>query len=279
MKKILCIQDLSCVGRASLAVAAPIISAMGIQACMLPTALLSTHFGGLGTPAMRDESAFLKDAFAHYTALELTFDAVYSGYLASASQVNFVAQCFLKNPDALKVVDPVMADGGALYATVTPEYCRAIDALCAKADAITPNVTESAVLCGLAPNDAPMTNEELEVRLVTLQRRYPAAHLIVITGVRLVDGKHGNACFWPNGAPRFLSYEPVPQKYPGTGDIFASILTGGLLRNGSAMVSIRLAANFIQSAAAATLEAKADPRYGVLFEPLLYKLLPKEALQ
>ncbi|MEG1270304.1 MAG: pyridoxamine kinase [Ruthenibacterium sp.] len=279
VKKVLCIQDLSCIGRASLAVAAPIISAMGIQACMLPCALLSTHFGGLGTPAMRDESAFLKDAFAHYTALELTFDAVYSGYLASAAQVNFVAQCFAQNPDALKVVDPVMADGGALYAGVTPEYCRAVDALCGKADAITPNVTESALLCGLAPSDAAMTNEELELRLVTLQRRYPAAHLIVITGVHLVDGKHGNACFWPNGAPRFLSYDPVAQKYPGTGDIFASILTGGLLRNGSAMVSIRLAANFIRSAAAATLEAKTDPRYGVLFEPLLYKLLPKEALQ
>lgn len=273
VKRVLCIQDLSCVGRCSLAVAAPILSAMGLQACMLPTALLSTHLG-FETPFVQDATAFLAGATAHYAALGEKFDAIYSGYLSNPEQVKLVAQCFVQYPDALKLVDPVMADHGSFYKSVTPAYCAAMTALCAHADVITPNVTESAILCDMAPSSAVMTDEQLEERLVLLQRKFNNAHLIVITGVALANGKHGNACLWPGGQPRFLSFEPVAQNYPGTGDLFASILTGGLLRNGSALVSIRLAADFIETVTAETFANEGDPRFGVWFEPFLKKLMP-----
>ena len=118
---VLCIQDLSCVGRCSLAVVLPALAAMGVQPCALPTALLSTHTGGLGRPARTDESGFISAALAHYAQLGLAFDCVYSGYLAGAAQVALVEQAFRQAPAALKLVDPVMADHGRPYASMTPE--------------------------------------------------------------------------------------------------------------------------------------------------------------
>ena len=127
---VLCIQDLSCVGRCSLAVVLPALAAMGVQPCALPTALLSTHTGGLGRPARTDESGFISAALAHYAQLGLAFDCVYSGYLAGAAQVALVEQAFRQAPAALKLVDPVMADHGRPYASMTPEIRAAVAQLC-----------------------------------------------------------------------------------------------------------------------------------------------------
>ena len=136
---VLCIQDLSCVGRCSLAVVLPALAAMGVQPCALPTALLSTHTGGLGRPARTDESGFISAALAHYAQLGLAFDCVYSGYLAGAAQVALVEQAFRQAPAALKLVDPVMADHGRPYASMTPEIRAAVAQLCGQADVIVPN--------------------------------------------------------------------------------------------------------------------------------------------
>jgi len=143
---VLCIQDLSCVGRCSLAVVLPALAAMGVQPCALPTALLSTHTGGLGRPARTDESGFISAALAHYAQLGLAFDCVYSGYLAGAAQVALVEQAFRQAPAALKLVDPVMADHGRPYASMTPEIRAAVAQLCGQADVIVPNATEAALL-------------------------------------------------------------------------------------------------------------------------------------
>ena len=229
---VLCIQDLSCVGRCSLAVVLPALAAMGVQPCALPTALLSTHTGGLGRPARTDESGFISAALAHYAQLGLAFDCVYSGYLAGAAQVALVEQAFRQAPAALKLVDPVMADHGRPYASMTPEIRAARHAS-------------------------------------LLLQRFPALRCAVVTGGALSDGQRGNVCAVRGRAPVFLPYSPVPQDYPGTGDLFAAVLTGGLLRGFSEAAAIRLAARFVALAAEQTLHAGADPRFGVRFEPLL----------
>ena len=262
---VLCIQDLSCVGRCSLAVVLPALAAMGVQPCALPTALLSTHTGGLGRPARTDESGFISAALAHYAQLGLAFDCVYSGYLAGAAQVALVEQAFRQAPAALKLVDPVMADHGRPYASMTPEIRAAVAQLCGQADVIVPNATEAALLLEELPGPAADGTHAARHASLLLQR-FPALRCAVVTGGALSDGQRGNVC---GRAPVFLPYSPVPQDYPGTGDLFAAVLTGGLLRGFSEAAAIRLAARFVALAAEQTLHAGADPRFGVRFEPLL----------
>lgn len=274
IKRVLCLHDLSGVGRCSLSVIAPVLSAMGVQACMLPTALLSTHTSGFGAVVMQDNSAFVSKALEHYKNLELPFDAVYSGYLSSLSQAQLAIDAFVANPQALKVADPVLADHGRLYAGMDEALCDAMRAVCLEVDVITPNVTESAILLGDPPNDDTMTGEQITKRIKALFIAYPNVHFIVITGVHLKTGICGNACMWPGGEMQFLPYNAVKQNYPGTGDLFTAVLTGDLLLHSSGMRGVRRAANFVESCAAYTFAQQLEPRFGVVFEPLLRELIP-----
>ena len=277
MKRVLCIHDLSCVGRCSLTVILPVLSAMGVQACPLPTALLSTHTGGLGTPAVIRTEAFCRDALAHWERLSLSFDCVYSGYLADAADAELVRRAFAQNPDACKLVDPVLADHGKLYRGVTPALCSAMTDLCKMADVLCPNVTESAVLLGLEPDDSPFDRAQLPERIERLHAAFPRARGLVITGARLSDGTHGNAFWQEDNSFSFLPFDPVPQSYPGTGDLFASVLAGALTRSLRLADGVELAAGFVARAAAETLRMGADPRFGTAFERVLSDLTkPKE---
>ena len=255
---VLCIQDLSCVGRCSLAVVLPALAAMGVQPCALPTALLSTHTGGLGRPARTDESGFISAALAHYAQLGLAFDCVYSGYLAGAAQVALVEQAFRQAPAALKLVDPVMADHGRPYASMTPEIRAAVAQLCGQADVIVPNATEAALLLEELPGPAADGTHAARHASLLLQR-FPALRCAVVTGGALSDGQRGNVCAVRGRAPVFLPYSPVPQDYPGTGDLFAAVLTGGLLRGFSEAAAIRLAARFVALAAEQTFTPERIP--------------------
>ena len=145
-KKILCIHDLSGVGRCSLAVILPVLSVMGFQPVALPTVVLSTHTGGLGTPARMDGSAYGMAALEHYQELELQFDCIYTGYLGGEAQVALAEKAFALWPAAYKVVDPVMGDNGKAYSTVTPALVERIRSLCRAADLILPNYTEAQLL-------------------------------------------------------------------------------------------------------------------------------------
>ena len=294
-KRVLCVQDISCIGRCSLTVLLPVLSAMGLQACPLPTALLSSHLAGFGTPAHTDETAFCRNALAHWNKLGIQFDAVLSGYLADAAQAQLVAEAFRQSPHALKLVDPVMADHGRLYSSATPALCAALCTLCEAADVLTPNMTESAVLLGLPPDGAehPLTEAEISARGATLAARFPRASFIVITGVKHVDGRCGNVffagpacaeqssplfgCCAYSGRAVFLPYEVIAQCYPGTGDLFAALLTGGLLTHGDAVRSIQSAADFISVAAKRTLRQNGAVCCGVQFEPLLGTLAAPQA--
>lgn len=272
---VLCIQDLSCVGRCSLAVVMPALAAMGIQPCALPTALLSTHMG-FSCPAVAQESDFISRALAHYDALGLRFSCVYSGYLADIDQIELVRRAFCQSPDALKVVDPVMADHGKPYASMTQPLRDAVAQLCSHADIIVPNVTEALLLLGENPAVLAWSEEQMHSRILALMQRYPSLSYAVITGVQHTDGRFGNLCCCGTRVA-FLPYDVVPQSYPGTGDLFAAVLTGGLLRRMSLEDACRLSADFVAAAARQTSDAGCDPRFGVRFEPLLHLLCPHPA--
>ena len=158
-KKVLCIHDLSGMGRCSLAVILPVLSVMGVQPVALPTVVLSTHTGGLGTPARLDGSAYGQQALEHYHALGVEFDCIYTGYLGGEAQVALAEKAFAYWPAAKKVVDPVMGDNGKAYSTVTPALIERIRALCQSADLILPNYTEAQLLLQREPCTEPLTDE------------------------------------------------------------------------------------------------------------------------
>ena len=147
-KTVLAIHDLPGFGRAALSVIVPVLSCLGVQAVALPTAVLSTHTGGLGTPAKLSNPGYGPAALAHYQRLGLRFDCIYSGYLADPTQAKLVEQAFELWPRALKVVDPVLGDGGRLYKGLGADMVPAMYNLCSKANLIVPNVTEAALLLG-----------------------------------------------------------------------------------------------------------------------------------
>lgn len=272
-RTVLCIQDLSCVGRSSLAVVLPTLAATGAAPCALPTALLSTHYGGFGAPAQSDGSAFALAALEHYERLGLSFDCVYSGYLSDARQAALVERAYARSPAALRVVDPAVADHGRLYSAVMPEVCRAQARLCAAADVIVPNTTEAALLLD-EDGEAGASGLQAVRHAALLLERFPRLRCAVVTGAAAGPAakgamQRGNVCAVRGAQPVFLPYEAVPQAYPGTGDLFAAALTGALLAGRGAQSAVSIAARFVFLAAQAALRAGADPRFGVRFEPLL----------
>ena len=220
---------------------------MGHQPVMLPTALLSTHTGGLGTPARLATEGWCSAALDHYHSLEMEFDCIYSGYLASEAQVSLVEKAFDLWPRAIKVVDPVMGDGGKLYSGLTPGLCQALRRLCSRADQL--------------------TREQAQALAARLGEQYPAA---VVTGLP-VGRFLMNAGVQKGRSPFTVQRVKIGRSYPGTGDLFGSILVGALLEGQALSAAADLAADFVADAIAATPE-EADSRYGVQFEPMLGRL-------
>ena len=187
MKRVASIQDISCLGRCSLTVALPVLSAAGLHTSVLPTALLSTHTGGFDHFTFLDLGGEMKKILASWREEGLRFDAVYSGFLGSAGQIGTVLSLIEDQPGALVLVDPVMGDCGEIYKTYTPEMCELMHRLCARADIITPNLTEACLLAGVPydpePDDAAV--DALLGRLDGVCRK--AARTIVVTGVRRGD--------------------------------------------------------------------------------------------
>lgn len=268
MKRVAAIHDLSGMGRCSLSVILPTLSAMGIQVCPVPTAILSTHTGGFGEVELRDLTDYISPALEHYKRLEEDFDCIYSGFLASTGQIDHCLEFFASFPNALKVVDTVMGDNGKPYRTCTEELRRRMSELVAVADIITPNVTETAMLLGEEPDLMPMTSQQAKSRLARLAGKGP--DIVVITGADMADGKKcnlgydkRNSSFWR------VPYHSVPANYPGTGDLFASVLIGGLLRGDSLPIAISRSTGYLETTIKATYSYSAEARYGVMFERTL----------
>lgn len=275
MKRVVTIQDISCLGKCSLTVALPLLSAMGVETCVVPTAVLSTHtmFSGY---TFRDLTEDLLPIADHWEKEGFAFDAIYTGYLGSPRQLDIVADYFARfGKNALKLVDPVMADNGRLYAGFTPAFALEMARLCGKADVILPNLTEAAFLLD-RPYLAPGAYTEAQV-LDTLKRLCGlGAKTAVLTGVSFSSGEIGFMSLNGETGETDAWFHPrVEAAFHGTGDIFASVVTGGLLLGRTLGESLRLAAAYTAECIRITAEDPDGIRYGVYFEALIPELLRK----
>lgn len=259
------VHDLSGFGRCALSVILPTLSAMGIQCVPVPTAVLSTHTGGFENFVLKDLTDYLPAALAHYQRLGLEFDAVYTGFLASEEQALSCLEFLRAFPSALKVVDPVMGDDGTAYRTYTDGLIRRMGELARRADVITPNPTEAALLLGEEYRGT-WSEGELDALMRRLCVLCPA---VVMTGAALSDGRYGNAAMERGGQLHFFPLEKIPVFYPGTGDLFASVLTGALLCGKNLSGAVKKASDFCSLAIRATLDNGQAPRNGVEFERVL----------
>lgn len=272
MRKVAAIHDLSCFGRCSLAVILPVLSVMGVQGCPLPGTVLSTHTGGFGAVSRTDLTGQVEGTLEHWKRLGLTFDGIYTGYMASVEQIHQAVQAVecLAAPQAQVVVDPVLGDHGKLYTSMTPEMAQAMAQLCTHAHVITPNLTEAAILLGLAP-DALLGARGADVAVELSQQ---GERSVVVTGVTPEEGYTGAAWFdHTTGQSGTTVAVRAPGDYPGTGDLFSAVLTGGLMMGESLERAVGRAAHFISRCASYTTALGGDVREGVLFEPLLPLLL------
>lgn len=265
-KKVAAIHDLSGFGRCSLSVIIPVLSAQNIQVCPVPTAILSTHTGGFGDVVFNDLTDYIEPCYNHYKSVGIEFDAVYSGFLASADQINHCLDFFKGYNNSLKIVDPVMGDHGKLYRTYSKELCSKVAELVSAADVITPNLTEAAILLG-ENYPAQLTQAIAKSWLARLCEK---VRVVVITGVPFADGVISNIGFdRDSGGFWRLDCEYVPVNYPGTGDIFASVLTGSLISGDSLPIAMNRATSFTQIAIKITYSYGTEPRNGVMFESVL----------
>ena len=274
MKRVLTIQDISCVGKCSLTVALPIISAMGVETAVLPTAVLSTHtqFSGFTFRDLTDDMIPIAD---HWQKENLTFDAVYTGYLGSERQIDIVADIFDRfgGGETKIVVDPAMADNGVLYKGFKPEFPAAMFKLCGKADIILPNLTEAAFMLGVPyPGE---NYDEAYIRKMLVDLTSSGARVSVLTGVSFEKGKLGVMAY-DSVTGEYFSYfaDRLPAAFHGTGDIFASAFTGALSGGMSVEDSLKVAVDYTVECIRVTLESGSECWYGVEFEkciPFLVK--------
>ena len=279
MKRIVTIQDISCIGKCSLTVALPIISACGVETAVIPTAVLSTHtaFDGFTFRDLTDE---IPPIAAHWKAQGMAVDAIYTGYLGSFQQLEIVSQFFdqFKTPENLILVDPVMADNGALYAGFTPEFVQEMAKLCGKADIIVPNLTEACYLLNIPYPGEDYTRADIQHILTELGKL--GCKQVVLTGVSLEPGRLGVMAYDTEKQTFFEYYnEKMPSSFHGTGDVFASVMVGAMMRGCPLEDALRLAVDFTLESIRKTV---ADPEhrwYGVNFEeaiPLLVSRLSHE---
>lgn len=274
-KRVAAIHDISCFGRCSMQVIWPVVSHFGHQVCPLPTALLSTHTGGYEGFSFLDLSDEMEKIAAHWKQLGISFDAIYSGFLGSERQIATV-NSFIKDfssEKTLVLVDPVMGDNGEIYKTYTSKMCDGMRLLCEGADIITPNLTEAYILLGEKYIEQPDSAKQRELldRLLTLSRKEKRA--VILTGVRNEQQNTIGSVFAIqdgekiNYGSRFAPY--CSCFFPGSGDLFASILLGKVLGGCGIMESVGTAVRFISKVSEYTKKLSTPPHYGLEFEGLL----------
>lgn len=266
-KRVAAIHDISCFGKCSLTVALPVISAAGIEVSIIPTAVLSTHTGGFTGYTFRDLTDDIVPVADHWKSLGLEFDAFYTGYLGSFRQIHMVSEIFdtLKSENTVIIVDPVMGDNGSLYDAFDNNFPAEMKKLCRKADIIVPNITEALFMLGEAYKEGPYTKENINNLLKRLS--YIGPSRIVLTGVYLDDDKIGAACYdRETNEICYILEERVKGYYHGTGDVFASALTAGVMKGLKLSDSVSLAVMFTLESIKRTSKAGTDLRFGVNFE-------------
>ncbi len=266
-KRVAAIHDISGIGKCSLTAAIPVISAAGIETAVMPTAVLSTHTGNIEGFTYRDLTDDLIHYAEHWKSLGITFNGIYSGFLGSTKQIDIVCSFIdaFKTEKTVIIVDPAMADGGKMYKTFDDTFSLEMASLCRKADIIVPNLTEAAFLLGEKYLEPPYSKEYIDGiirRLLTL-----GPSMVVLTGVSFNNNEIGCAVYCRNDENVFYRFsEKYPGIYYGTGDLFASALTGAYLKGKNIYESAEIALEFTCGAIKRTYEAETDPRLGVNFE-------------
>lgn len=275
MKRVLTIQDISCLGKCSLTIALPVISALGVETVILPTAVLSTHtmFKNFTCKDLSDQ---IEPITNHWKSEGVRFDAIYTGYLGTIEQIEQIKAIFknFRDEGTLIFVDPVMADNGKLYPAFDIEYAKENAKLCGDADIIVPNITEASFMTGIEYREEYDIGyiKELLAGLNDL-----GAAISVLTGVSLEKGKTGFMGY-DRSTGDYFTYQNrrIDAAYHGTGDLFSSTCVGEILKGKSTYDAFRIAADYTAHTIEVTLENPKKPWYGVDFETTIPELLRME---
>lgn len=274
MKRVLTIQDISCVGKCSLTVALPIISSMGIETAVLPTAVLSTHTQFKEGFTFRDLTCDIEPIVQHWKREKITFDSIYTGYLGSFEQLKLVETIFneFKNKSNFILVDPVMADNGKLYTGFTQEFALNMAKLCGKADIIVPNLTEASFMLNKPYIEKGYSEEYIKETLKELTSL--GAKIAVLTGVSFDEKKLGVYAYDSVNDKYYQYYNrKIPVSFHGTGDIFASCLCGALALDKDLLSSLKIAVDYTVDCIDITAKNKDHTWYGVEFEKAIPSLI------
>lgn len=266
-QRILTIQDISCIGQCSMTVALPILSACGHEVCILPAAVLSTHTGGFGKPVVKNLTSYMSDIRKHWQEQNITFDAIYTGYLGSVEAVKEASEIMdqMLAPGGKLIVDPAMADHGKLYSGLDAAYAEAMGKLCLRADVMIPNITEAAMMTGM-PYRENYDRDYIQKLLEAL-----GGKSVVLTGVGFNEDETGAAVRCESGV-HYYHHAKIGKSYHGTGDIFASAFTGAWLCGKPMQQAVKNASDYtLQSIE----ETDRNPAhwYGVKFETALPALI------
>ncbi len=277
MKRIVTVQDISCVGKCSLTVALPIISAMGVETAILPTAVLSNHtmFSEFTCKDLTDQITPITECWKREG---IDFDAIYTGYLGSFEQIDLMIKMFsdFKTENSLTFVDPAMADNGKLYPAFDEAFAKKMASLCAVADIIVPNITEA---CFMTDTEFRSEYDEEYVKNLLKKLSDLGAGICILTGVSFEEGKTGVMGYnSKTGESFYYSHKKHNRSYHGTGDIFSSTLMGGIMRGLNIKDAAALAADYTAECIRITIEDPNSNDYGVNFEqaiPMLVERLRK----
>lgn len=273
MKRIVTIQDISCIGRCSLTVALPVISAMGIETAVIPTAVLSAHtaFDNFTFRDLTEDIHLIED---HWKREKLAFNAMYTGYLGSFEQLKIVSEFFnnFKTQDNMIFIDPVMADNGVLYAGFTQEFALEMANLCSYADVIMPNLTEACFMLDIPyPGD---DYDESYIKDILYKLSMLGAEKVVLTGISYEKELVGAVCY-DSRQDEFFEYfnRQLPVRFHGTGDIFASACVGAMMNDLSMKEAIRIAVDYTLKSIEYTMADDDRRWYGVNFEQAIPDLV------
>lgn len=274
MKRIVTIQDISCVGKCSLTVALPIISAMGIETAIVPTAVLSTHTQ-FKNFTFRDLSEDIPLIQKHWKEENFKFDGIYTGYLGSIEQIDILKDFFktFKTNNNFIFIDPVMGDNGKLYVGFNQEFADEMAKLCKMADIIVPNLTEASAMLNMEYKEK-YTEEEIKQILIALSNLGPKK--VVLTGVSFKENELG-VMSYDKDTNKFFSYfrEKIPVKYHGTGDIFSSTLVGAIVNGNSVEEALKIAVDYVWETINDTFKTNKKDAYGVNFESKIPYLIKR----
>lgn len=275
MKRIVTIQDISCFGKCSITVALPIISAMGVECAIIPTSVLSTHTGGFEGFTFRDLSEDIPKIKEHWLKYNLKFDTIYTGYLGSVQQIEYVmdfAKAF-RDENCLLFVDPAMGDHGRLYTGFDKDFPSHMAKLCAIADIVVPNLTEASFMLGI---EYKSEYDEEYIKSILRSLCKMGAKKAILTGVSYEKDTQG-AVLYDSEKDEFVSYfeSNIPMNFHGTGDTFASVFAGALTRGMSEYDSLKLAVEFTVDCIRATIPDAKNHEYGTKFETCIPNLIEK----